>query len=74
MPPKRKPKKEEEPDDEFLRMTPAELEHNLQLYKERCNDIKTKRNYVQMDRDMVQQLYENTEAEVKESKIDLFNL
>lgn len=57
-----------------MRMSPAELEHHLQLYKERCNDIKTKRNYVQMDRDMVQQLYENTEAEVKEAKIDLFNL
>ena len=74
MAPKKKPKKEEEPDDEFMKMAPTELEQRLGLFKEKCNDIKAKRNYVQMDRDMIQQLYENAEIEVKEAKIDLFNL
>ena len=32
MPP-RKPKKEEEPDDEFMKMVAPELESNLRLYK-----------------------------------------
>ena len=55
-------------------MPPAELEQLLQLSKDKCAEIKTKRNYVQMDRDMVQQLYQNTEKEIKQAKIDLFNL
>ena len=52
MPPRRA-KKEEEPDDEFMKMTATELETDLKLRKERVADLKSKRNYIQMDRDMV---------------------
>ena len=52
MGPKR-PKKEEEPDDEFIKMIAPELEGNLKLYKDKVGDVKSKRNYIQMDRDMV---------------------
>lgn len=52
MPPK-KPKKEEEPDDEFMKMSASDLQQNLTLFKDRLNDLKSKRNYIQMDRDMV---------------------
>jgi hypothetical protein len=33
MPPKARPKKEEEPDDEFMKMVAPELESNLKLFK-----------------------------------------
>lgn len=57
----KKPKKEEEPDDEFMKMNAPVLESNLKLYKERVSDLKSKRNYIQMDRDTVEQFYHNTE-------------
>ncbi len=47
-------------------MTAPELENNLKLYKEKVGDIKSKRNYIQMDRDMVEQFYHNTELEIQE--------
>ena len=37
------------------------LESNLKLYKERVSELKSKRNYIQMDRDTVEQFYHNTE-------------
>lgn len=60
----KKPKKEEEPDDEFMKMIASELESNLKLFKEKVGEIKSKRNYIQMDRDMVEQFYHNTELEI----------
>lgn len=33
--------------------------------KERVNELKAKRNYIQMDRDMVEQFYHNTELEIE---------
>ena len=45
----KKPKKEEEPDDEFMKMAAPELENNLKLYKEKVSEIKSKRNYIQME-------------------------
>lgn len=72
MPP-RKPKKEEEPDDEFMKMIGPELEANLRLFKEKVGDIKSKRNYIQMDRDMVEQFYHNTELEIQELHTDILN-
>lgn len=64
MPPK-KPKKEQEPDDEFMKMVASQLDNNLKLMKERVNELKAKRNYIQMDRDMVEQFYHNTELEIE---------
>lgn len=72
MPPK-KPKKEEEPDDEFMKMPAADLQQNLTLFKDRINDLKSKRNYIQMDRDMVEQYYQNTEAEIEKLKLQILN-
>jgi len=43
-----------------MKMSAAELQQNLTLFKERCSDLKSKRNYIQMDRDMVEQYYQNT--------------
>lgn len=44
-----------------MKMVASELETNLKLYKERVAEVKSKRNYIQMDRDMVEQFYHNTE-------------
>lgn len=50
----RKPKKEPEVQDELTNMTYQDLMTQLQLEKDKYNEFKTKRNYVQMDRDMVE--------------------
>ena len=60
-----KKKKEEEEDDEFMKMTATELDTDLKLRKERVGEVKSKRNYIQMDRDMVEQFYHNTELEIE---------
>jgi hypothetical protein len=44
-------------------MNATELLSNMNLFKDRVNDLKSKRNYIQMDRDMVEQYYQNTELE-----------
>lgn len=36
-------------------------------------DIKSKRNYIQMDRDMVEQFYHNTELEIEELRTEILN-
>lgn len=73
MPPKRTKKKQEEPDDEFMKMMASELENNLKLMKQKVAEIKSKRNYLQMDRDMVQQFYSNTELEIQELHTEFLN-
>lgn len=60
-----KKKKEEEEDDEFMKMTATDLDTDLKLRKERVGEVKSKRNYIQMDRDMVEQFYHNTELEIE---------
>lgn len=45
-------------------MTAPELEGNLKLLKDKVSEVKSKRNYIQMDRDMVEQFYHNTEQEI----------
>ena len=47
-----------------MKMVANDLESNLKLFKDRVNEIKSKRNYIQMDRDMVEQFYHNTELEI----------
>lgn len=54
-------------------MIGPELEANLKLYKEKVADIKSKRNYIQMDRDMVEQFYHNTELEIQEIHTEILN-
>ena len=36
-----------------MKMAAPELEGNLKLLKEKVGEMKSKRNYIQMDRDMV---------------------
>ena len=41
--------------------------------KERCNDLRMKRNYIQMDRDMVEQYFQNTEVEISFLRTEMVN-
>ena len=45
-----------------MKMAAGELDNNLKLMKEKVSELKSKRNYIQMDRDMVEQFYHNTEV------------
>lgn len=56
-----------------MKMIAPELEGNLKLFKEKVAEIKSKRNYIQMDRDMVEQFYHNTELEIEELKTEILN-
>jgi growth arrest-specific protein 8 len=56
-----------------MKMAAPELEGNLKLLKEKVGEMKSKRNYIQMDRDMVEQFYHNTEMEIKEFHTDVLN-
>lgn len=73
MPKGKKVKKEEEPNDEFIKMSAGELLTQLTQFKERTNDLKLKRNYIQMDRDMVEQYFHNTENEIFNIKTEITN-
>lgn len=48
-----------------MKMTANELDYNLKLLKDKVGELKSKRNYIQMDRDMVEQFYHNTEMEIQ---------
>ncbi len=50
---------EPEPDDEFMKMDYQGLQNSIVTQKEKYLDLKTRRNYYQMDRDMVEQFYFN---------------
>lgn len=56
-----------------MKMGAAELQQTLALWKERGSDLKSKRNYIQMDRDMVEQYYQNTESEIEKLKLQVLN-
>lgn len=56
-----------------MKMVASELDNNLKLMKERVSQLKSKRNYIQMDRDMVEQFYHNTELEIQELQTDILN-
>ena len=75
MPPKKK--KPTEPkfiiDGEFVDMEVLALKSNILTYRERFNDMKSKRNYIQMDRDMVEGFYDNTQKEIEELKTQITN-
>lgn len=74
MPPRRKPPQPTYViDEEFTAMDTTALKSNLATYRERFNDFKSKRNYIQMDRDMVQGFYDNTRKEIEDLKIQIIN-
>lgn len=74
MPPRRKPP---QPtyiiDEEFKDMDTNALKSSLATFRERYNELKSKRNYIQMDRDMVQTFYENTQKEIDDFRIQITN-
>lgn len=55
----KKQKVEPEPDDEFMKMDYQQLLSSIESQKEEADDLKTRRSYYQMDRDMVEQFYFN---------------
>lgn len=54
-------------------MIGPELENNLKLFKEKAAELKSKRNYIQIERDMVEQYYHNTELEIEERQNEILN-
>ena len=54
-------------------MTATELDTNLKLMKDKVSDLKSKRNYIQMDGDMLEQFYHNTELEIEETQTNILN-
>ena len=58
--PKPKKSREVEPEDEYTKLAFSELSSGLQTLKEKSEDLRQKRNYIQMDRDMVEQYFHNT--------------
>ena len=74
MPPKKKSKKvkeEVEPEDEYMKMDYKTLGTNLEQLKEKYGDIKSKRNYIQQDRDIIEKFYHNTKAEIDKLSRDI---
>jgi hypothetical protein len=64
---------EPEPDDEFMKMDYQQLQTQISNSKEKYLDLKTRRNYYQMDRDMVEQFYFNIKQEIDEVKTAIHN-
>jgi hypothetical protein len=56
-----------------MKMIGPELENNLKLFKEKAAELKSKRNYIQIERDMVEQYYHNTELEIEERQNEILN-
>jgi len=70
---KKKQKIEPEPDDEFMKMDYPQLQNSIVSQKEKYEDLKSRRNYYQMDRDMVEQFYFNIRKEIDEIETAVLN-
>jgi len=63
----KKGKKEEpEPEDQYMTMRGEELEINIANLKEKLGDMKIRRNYLQIEKDMIHDFYHNTREEIGE--------
>lgn len=62
MPPKKKKGKKAppEPEDKFKTMPSINLQQFIMENKEEHAKIRARRNYIQMDRDMVEKFYQNS--------------
>lgn len=67
----KKPKEEVEPEDEYMKMDYKTLGTNLEQLKEKYSDIKSKRNYIQQDRDIIEKFYHNTKSEIDKLSRDI---
>jgi hypothetical protein len=72
-PTKKKVRIEPEPDDDFMKMDYQQIQNSIATSKEKYLDLKTRRNYYQMDRDMVEQFYFNIKSEIEEIKTATLN-
>jgi len=63
-----KPRVEQEPNDDLMNMSQADLQKELFTLRDRHYDLKSKRNYTQMERDMIEQFYKNSGIEDDEFK------
>lgn len=63
---KKKTKEKPEPEDEFMPMTGVDLEYTIERFKAKLKDSQTKRNMLQIEKDMIHDFYHNTREEIKE--------
>ena len=63
-----------EPDDDYMKMDGETLEQTRARNKDKLAEAKIKRNMLQMEKDMVQDFYHNTRAEIKELDARVKNL
>ena len=64
----KKAKKEKEPDDKFKTMEEEQLIDFIKDIKEKIKEAKSKRNFVQQERDIITEFYEISKAEEKKLK------
>ena len=68
MPKKGKKKKDKEPNDKFMEMEEAQLEEYISKKEGEIKETKSKRNFVQQERDMITNYYEISKDEEKKLK------
>lgn len=73
MAPKPKKKKDKEKEDHLNALTEKELKELSENMKKELKQYRQDRQYQQMDRDMVEQLYNNTVAEIDEYTTKISN-
>ena len=71
---KKKKNAEIEPDDDYMKMDGETLEQTRARNKDKLAEAKIKRNMLQMEKDMVQDFYHNTRAEIRELEARVKNL
>lgn len=62
----RRPVRDTEPQDELQALDQATLQKDLMTLRTKHLDLKSKRNYTEMERDMIEQFYKNTITEKDE--------
>ena len=71
---KKKKKEEPEPEDEYMKMDGLTLERTMAALREKLSEAKTKRNLVQVEKDMIHDFYTNTRKEIAETEAQIKNL
>lgn len=69
----KKKKEEPEPEDEYMKMDGMTLEKKIQNLTERLTDSKSKRNLIQIEKDMIHDFYSNTKNEIKDIESQIRN-
>jgi len=69
----KKPKPEEEPAPDLLTKDGETLRSMIIGLRDRVTDLKSKRNYAQEERDLIEQFFTNTRKEIDECKVNIAN-